>query len=170
MRQEQAIVLRGGLFAGLIGYFTIVVFFAALNLFAGHSIFYTAALLGSAMFFDLRDPALLQITPAAVLTFNMVHLLVMLAVGFLMSWLIAKSEKYPLTQWAVLVALIFVGFHLFGAVVLFAAPLMGSFSWIPIGLASAAAAVTMGWYLVRLHPFLRQELKEVAMGDVPPGP
>lgn len=170
MRQEQAVILRGGLFAGLIGYVTIVVFFAALNLISGHSIFYTAALLGSALFFELRDPTLLEITPAAVLTFNMVHLLVMMAVGFLMSWLIAKSEKYPLTQWAVLVALIFVGFHLFGAVVLFASPLMGSLAWIPIGLASAAAAVAMGWYLVRLHPFLREELRQVAMGDVPPGP
>ena len=170
MRSDREVVLRGGLFAGLIGYATVVVFFAALNLFTGHSIFYTAALLGSAMFFGLEDPAALEITPAAVLTFNMVHLLVMLMVGFLMSWLIAKSEKYPLTQWAVLVGLLFVGFHLFAAVVLFATPLLGSLSWVPIAFASAAAAAAMAGYLIRLHPFLRRELREIAMGDVPSGP
>lgn len=169
MRTETEVILRGGLFAGLIGYVTIVVFFAGLNLIGGHSPFHTAALLGSALFFGLRDPALLQVTPAAVLTFNMVHALVMLAVGFLTSWLVAKSEKYPVLQFAVLFALIFVGFHLFAAVVFFAGPLMGRGAWIEIALASVAAAVAMGWYLLRIHPELRQELRDVQMGDVPPG-
>jgi hypothetical protein len=167
MRSESMLIWRGGLFTGLIGYGTIVVFFGALNLFAGRSVFYTAALFGSALFLGLEDPSALVITPQAVLTFNMVHLLVMLAVGFLMSWLIAKSEKYPLTQWAVLMALIFVGFHLFAAVVLFAAPFMGSLGWVQILVASVAAAITMGWYMLRLHPFLRRELKEIQMGEVP---
>ena len=168
MRRETEVVLRGGLFAGLIGYFTIVVFFSAVNLIEGRSIFYTAALFGSALFFGLRDPSQLVITAAPVLAFNMVHALVMLLVGFVMSWLVAKSEKYPLTQFAVLFALLFVGFHLFAAILLFAAPLLGALGWIPLAIASVAAAVAMGWYLLRLHPFLRQALKDIQMGDVPP--
>jgi hypothetical protein len=168
MRQETAVTLRGGLFAGLIGYFTIVVFFVVLNLIGGRSPFYTAALFGSALFFGLRDAAQLQITPAAVLAFNMVHALVMLAIGFLVSWLVAKSEKYPLSQYAVLVALIFVGFHLFVAVALFAMPLMGALGWVQLAVASAAAAIAMGWYLLRIHPLLRRELRDLPMGDVPP--
>jgi hypothetical protein len=99
----------------------------------------------------------------------MVHALVMILVGFLMSWLIAKSEKYPLSQFAVLFALLFVGFHLFAAILLFGAPLLGALGWVPIAIASVAAAVAMGWYLLRLHPFLRQHLKDLQMGDVPPG-
>jgi hypothetical protein len=169
MRQETAVTLRGGLFAGLIGYCTIVVFFVVLNLIAGRSPFYTAALFGSALFFGLRDAADLQITPAAVLTFNMVHALVMLAVGFVASWLVSKGEKYPLSQYAALLVLIFVGFHLFAAVVLFAMPLRGPLGWVQIALASAAAAVAMGWYLLRIHPLLRAELRDLPMGDVPPG-
>ena len=168
MRAEREIMLRGGLFAGLIGYGTIVAFFAVLNVIAGRSVFYTAALFGSALFFGLEDPASLEITPAAVLTFNMVHMLVMLATGMATSWLFAKSEKYPLTQWAVLVALIFIGFHLFAAVALFAAPLLGSFGWAEVLMASVLAGVGMAWYLLRLHPFLRRELREIAMGEVPP--
>jgi len=167
MRRETELIFRGGLFAGFIGYGTIVVLFAAFNLFAGRSIFYTAAMFGSAMFFGLHDPSLLVITPAAVLSFNMVHLLVMLTAGFAMSWLVAKSEKYPLTQWAVLVALLFVGFHLFAAVALFGTPLLGSGAWVGIAVASVAAALGMGAFLLRLHPLLRRELRELVMGDVP---
>jgi hypothetical protein len=170
MRKETEIILQGGLFAGLIGYFTIVVFFAVVNLVGGHSPFYTAALLGSALFFGLQDPTQLQVTPAAVLTFNMVHAIVMLLVGFLASWLIGKSEKYPVSQYAVLVVLIFVGFHLFGAVYFFASPLMGSGAWLPIALASVAAALTMGAYLLWLHPLLRQQLQHMPMGEVPHSP
>jgi len=170
VRKETEIVLEGGLFAGLIGYLTIVLFFAVFNVVTGHSPFATAALLGSALFFGLRDPGQLQITPAAVLTFNMVHAVVMLGVGFAASWLVAKSEKYPVSQYAVLVALIFVGFHLFGAVYFFANPLMGSGAWLPISLASIAAAVTMGAYLLWLHPALRQQLRRIPMGEVPHSP
>jgi hypothetical protein len=167
MRTETEVVLRGGLFAGLIGYFTIVLFFATYNVIGGHSPFETAALLGGALFFGLRDPAQLVVTPATVLTFNMVHALVMLGIGFLTSWLVAKSEEYPLSQYAVLVALVFVSVHLFVAVYIFASPVMGSDAWFPIALASVAAAVTMGWYLLWIHPALRHQLRDLPMGDVP---
>ncbi len=167
MRKETEVILQGGLFAGLIGYFTIVLFFAAINVVGGHSPFQTAALLGGALFFGLEDPAQFVITPAAVLTFNMVHALVMLAVGFVASWLVAKSEKYPVSQYAVLVALVFVGFHLFAAVYLFASPVLGTGAWLPIAVASIAAAITMGGYLLWLHPALREQLRSVPMGEVP---
>jgi hypothetical protein len=168
MRKETEVTLRGGLFAGLIGYATIVLFFAILNLIGGRSPFYTAALLGSALFFGLRDAARLEITPAAVLAFNMVHALVMLAVGFLASWLVAQGEQHPVSQWAVLVALIFVGFHLFAVVALFAMPLMTALGWVQLAVASAAAAIAMGWFLLRIHPRLRAALRELPMGEVPP--
>lgn len=170
MRKETEIILEGGLFAGLIGYFTIVLFGAVVNVAGGHSPFQTAALLGSALFFGLRDASQLEVTPAAVLTFNMVHALVMLAAGFVMSWLVAKSEKYPLSHYAVLVALVFIGFHLFGAAYFFASPLLGPGSWLPIGLAGVAAAITMGGYLLWLHPALREQLRHIPMGEVPHTP
>jgi hypothetical protein len=165
MRKETEVILQGGLFAGLIGYGTIVLFFAVFNVIGGHSPFHTAAMLGSVLFFDLRDPALMVVTPAAVLTFNMVHALVMLAVGFVASWLVTKGEQYPVSHYLVLVALVFVGVHLYAAVYFFAAPFLGSGAWLPIALASVAAAVTMGWYLLWIHPALRRELRELPMGE-----
>jgi hypothetical protein len=165
MRKETWAVLKDGLYAGLIGYFTIVGFFAVVNLAAGRSPFHTAAMLGSVLFFDLRDPAALVVAPPAVLTFNMVHALVMVGAGTITAWLVALSEKYPVSQWAVLVALIFIGFHLFAAVQLFAGPYLGALGWVQITAASVAAAAAMGWFLLARHPLLRRELHEITMGD-----
>lgn len=167
MRKQTGDVLIGGLYTGLIGYFTIVIFFFVLNLAAGRSPFHTAALLGSALFFDLRQPADLVVTAPPVLAFNMVHALVLLAAGMVMSWLVTLGERYPVSQWAILVALIFVGFHLFAAIQLFAGPIMGELGWLQIAVASVAAAAAMGWFLLERHPALRRELREIPMGEVP---
>jgi hypothetical protein len=63
--------------------------------------------------------------------------------------------------------LVFVAFHIFGGLLLFAEPLLGGGAWVTVGVAGIAASVTMGWYLLKIHPLLRQELKEIPMGDVP---
>jgi hypothetical protein len=68
----------------------------------------------------------------------------------------------------VLVALIFVGFHLFAAMQFFAGPFLGALGWVQITVASVAAAAAMGWFLLWRHPLLRRELREISMGDVPP--
>jgi hypothetical protein len=162
------VILVGGLFSGLIGYGTVIVVVSLLNLLSGRSPFYTAALFGSALFYGLEDSAALQVEPGPVLAYNMVHVLAFLAIGTVVSWLVSLAEKYPAAQYFTLVALIFVAFHVFGALLLFAEPLLGDGAWVIVSLAGIAAAVTMGWYLLRTHPLLRRELREIPMGDVPP--
>ncbi len=168
MRTQMRLVLTGGLTAGLIGYATVIVVMAALNVALGRSPFYTAALFGAALFYDLRDPANLVVAVGPVLSYNMVHLLAFLALGTGASWLVTLSERYPSAQYFILVILIFVAFHVYGALLLFAHPLLGASAWWEVGLGSAAAAAAMGGYLAIGHPFLRRELREIPMGDVPP--
>ncbi|MGD2135522.1 MAG: hypothetical protein PVF27_05145, partial [Gemmatimonadales bacterium] len=62
MRAETKQVLTGGLFAGLIGYGTVVLLFALINVLAGRSPFHTPAMFGAVLFYGLDDPAQLQIT------------------------------------------------------------------------------------------------------------
>ena len=157
-------ILRDGLFAGLIGYLTVVVLFATANVFAGHSIFHTAAMLGSALFFGLDDPAALIVTPAPVLAYNMVHVLVFLGLGMLMALLVSIAERFPVARYGLLFALIFVAAHLYGAMLLFALPLLPHASW-QIGFATVAAAVAMGWFLIARHPALRHSFTTVPMGE-----
>ena len=166
MSERTRTILRGGLVAGLIGYGTVAVFFGVLNVFEGRSPFYTAALLGSALFQGLDDPAMVQVAAQPVFSYNAVHLLAFLAAGFAASWLVAEAERYAAAQYLVFVLLVVVAFHIYGAMLFAAQPLFGSGAWWRIGLPSLAAALLMGWYLLRLHPALRREIRELPMGDV----
>jgi len=167
MRAQTRLVLSGGLAAGLIGYATVVGVMAALNVILGRSPFYTAALFGSALFYGLRDPATLIVAPGPVLSYNMAHMVAFLALGTGASWLVTLAERNPSAQYFVLVLLLFVGFHVYGALLLFAQPLLGASAWWEIGVGSLAAAVLMGLYLWVGHPVLRRELRDIPMGDVP---
>lgn len=169
MRADVRLSVSSGLIAGLVGYGTVVVVGAALNLVIGRSFFYTPALFGSVMFYGLEDPAALQASPGPILAYNLVHLLVFLLLGFISSFLVSLAERYPTAQYFLLVLLVVIAGHVYAALLLFAEPLLGVSAWWELALPSVAAAVTMGWYLLRMHPLLRRELREIPMGDVPPG-
>ena len=166
MTERTKLVLAGGLVSGLIGYATVVVIVGVLNVAMGRSLFHTAALFGSAMFYGLEDPASLRIEAGPILAYNMVHVLTFLAVGMLASWLVSLAERFPAAQYLILVVLIFVAFHVFVALLLFAGPLLGGAAWLIVGVSGVAAAGLMGWYLLKTHPLLQQELRDIPMGDV----
>jgi hypothetical protein len=155
MRDETKNLLTSGMFAGLLGYLTVVVLFALLNLAMGHSPFHTPAMFGAVLFYGLEDPAALE----------MVHVLAFVALGVLASWLVTKAEEYPVARYAILVLLVFVAAHIYAALLLFAQPLLAGSGWWQIGVVSLAAAVAMGWYLVRQHPVLKRGLRETPLGD-----
>lgn len=165
MSESRSALLTEGLYAGLIGYATAIVVVSAIDLFAGRSIFYTPGLFGATLFYGLEDPAALILTPGPVLSYNMVHLLAFLVLGVMGAWLTELAERYPTAQYLILVFLVFVAFHVYAALLFFAQPLLGAGSWWKLGLGSVAAAVGMGWFLLRGHPLLRRELREMPMGD-----
>ncbi len=169
MTPDRRMFLLGGLVSGLIGYGTVVVVMAVLNLAMARSPFYTAALFGGTLFYGLDDPRLLQIAPGPVLAYNGAHVLAFLVLGMVCSWAVYIGERYTMAPWAMVCELIFVGFHVFAALVLFAQPLLGTSAWWQIGVASLCAAVAMGFYFWRTHPVLRKELSEIQMGEVPGG-
>lgn len=164
MRTQTRDVLEGGLYAGLIGYATVIVVMAFMNVILGRSPFYTAALFGSALFYGLKDPAALVVAAGPVLAYNGAHMLAFLALGLGASWLVALAERHPTAQYVFLIVLIFIGFHVFGALLLFAEPLLGAAGWWQLGIGTLAAAFAMGWYLWRAHPLLQRELHDLPMG------
>lgn len=164
MRSETKEILTGGMYAGLLGYATVVVLFGLLNVVLGRSFFFTPAMLGSALFYGLEDPSTLEIAPGPVLAYNMVHVLAFVALGLFSSWLVAKAEQYPVARYAILFVLIFVAAHIYAALLLVGQPLMAG-AWWQIGLVSIAAAGAMGWYLLSQHPLLKRELRDVPMGE-----
>jgi hypothetical protein len=164
MRAETPSVLTGGMYAGLMGYGTVVLVQALTNVVAGLSPFHTAALLGSVLFYGLDDPAALVVAPGPVLAYNMIHLLVFLAFGILASWLVAQAEAYPILRYVVLFTLVFVAFHLYGGMLLLVHPLVGRSAAWRIGVPGVVAAVVMGAYLLWAHPPLWRSLRDLPMG------
>lgn len=160
-------LLTDGLIAGLIGYGSVIVVMGLIDLLSGRSVFYTPALFGATIFYGLDDPAALVVAPGPVFAYNMVHLLAFLLVGMIVAGAVRLAERYPTAQYLVLVLLVFVAFHLYAALLLFAQPLLGTTGWWKLGLGSLAAAVMMGGFLLRRHGLLRRELRELPMGDAP---
>lgn len=165
MTTNRRLTLLDGLYAGLIGYAIVVVFFAVLNLLAGRSMFYTAAVFGAALFEGFTSPTPTEVTAGPVLAYNMVHLLGFLGLGMAGSWLIAKAEEHPVWRYLALFAIIFLFAHVFAALLLFAQPLIPGAAWVQIGAATLIAGVAIIWYLLRRHPTLMQELRTIPVGS-----
>lgn len=165
MRPGTSRILTAGLFAGLAGYGTVVVLFATVNLVVGRSPFYTAALFGSWLFFGQRDISAVRVSAAPVLAYNMVHMLVFLALGVFASAMAALGERYPAARYAVLFAFIFVIGHVYAALLVFAHPMLNAPAWWEIGAATVAAAAVMASVLLALYPAMRRELRTLPIGS-----
>jgi hypothetical protein len=158
-------IVRIGLAAGGVGYAAVIVVVSGLNLLAGRSPFYTAALFGASLFYGLSDPAALVVAPGPVLAYNGVHLLAFLALGLGGSGLVAIAERYPSAQYVILVLLVFVAFHVWGGLALFAHPLLGAETWWHVGVGTLVAAIAMGLYYLRRYPLVVREARLMRMGE-----
>ncbi|MGD2121808.1 MAG: hypothetical protein PVJ76_08685 [Gemmatimonadota bacterium] len=149
-----------GLLAGLIGYVTVVALFGVINLLGGETVFHTAALLGSALFFGARSAAEVVTGPAPIIAYNGVHILVSLMIGMGAAWLIFQTEKnHPL--WFIVFFIFLAGFIysvvVMGILVAEAAALL---SWGAIVLANVVAGLAAGGYLWWRHSRLLVQLTE----------
>jgi hypothetical protein len=157
-------VVLHGLAAGFVGYAIVGVFFLVADPVAGRPLFHTPALLGSALFYGLSDPAALRIGPGPVLAYNGLHFLVFLLLGFGAAWFVRMAERLPMGWVLALNLTTLVLFHVFGAFVFFTEPMRAA---IPLGAAVAAtvlAVAAMTAYIFQVHPQLRGELA----ADEPP--
>lgn len=161
--------LLDGLASGLVGYATVVVFFAALNLVQGRSVFYTAALLGADLFYGLESPAELVIAPGPVLAFNGVHMVLFLGAGLFMAWLAALAERMPQGWYLVVILFLIVMPHVLGLPIWFRQSVQAEIPLWYVVAASSLAALAMGGYLLASHPRLRAALRERAE-DAEAGP
>ena len=158
MKPERVEILRQGLMAGMLGYGVVVVFFAVVNVFGGRSVFYTAAVLGGALFYGARDVSQVAVAAGPVLSYNGVHMLVFLAFGIVAAWLAELSEHGPQFWYIAAILMITFAFHLFGLLLGLSESLRGAipaWSVLASGLLASGAMVT---YLLWVHPAVRRAL------------
>jgi hypothetical protein len=159
MKPESTRVVVEGLVTGLIGYLTVVLLFVIINLLAGRPSFHTAGLLGSALFFGLREPSELVLEPGPVIAYNGVHMLVSLLIGLGASWLVFQAEKHRLL-WYIVFFIFLAGFVYSLAIMgVFAAEIVPFLSWTTVVLANVAAGITAGGYLWWRHSRLITRIK-----------
>ncbi|HJQ66179.1 MAG TPA: hypothetical protein VJ816_07370 [Gemmatimonadales bacterium] len=156
--------IREGFVAGLIGAAAVALWFLIVDTINGRP-FYTPALLGSAVFWGLRDPALVQVAFPTIVGYSMLHVVAFWVVGSLAAALAALVDSIPSTLFLVVVffAAFEVGFYILVATV--AQSLLGALAWINVAIGNAFAAVGMGYYLWRVHPHIRQALAEHPLGE-----
>lgn len=150
--------LREGFVIGCIGYAAVALFYAAFDFLAARGFLYTVNLLGNAVFRGLRDPSVLTtpvaIDATAVVLYTILHLVVALAIGVVVAWLVAQLEGPP-AQARLAMLVIVSGFFvtIFG-IGMVSSPIKALLPWWSIVLANVFAVVVAGGYLLRQHPGL----------------
>jgi hypothetical protein len=145
-----------GSIAGVIGFATVVVMLAIVNVLAGRPPLHTAALLGNALFGGGEDPSQVALSAGPILGYSLVHLAVFVVFGIVAAALAGLADRGWQLWFVALFFFIFISFHLYAAVQALAAPgAGGELSGIVVWGAGFAASLLMALYLVRAHPRLR---------------
>ena len=157
-----------GFIAGLIGAGGVALWFLIVDTIHGQP-FFTPAMLGSAVFWGVSDPATVQVAFPTVIGYTMIHVLAFWAVGTIAAMLAALVDRVPSTLFLIVVffAVFEVGFYIL--VALAAQPLLGALAWTNVAIGNLLAAAGMGYYLLRVHPHIREAMAAHPLGETEEG-
>jgi hypothetical protein len=165
---ELTRILREGFVAGVIGASAVAIWFLLVDTVNGRP-FFTPAMLGSAVFWQTTDPALVMIEYSRIIGYTMIHVSAFVVVGVIAAAIAAEVEVAPPTLFLAVVAFCAfeVGFYILIAIL--ARPLLGTLAWWNVAIGNAIAAVAMGYYLWREHPKIGDELRRHPLGETEDG-
>jgi hypothetical protein len=161
-------ILREGFIAGLIGAGAVALWFLVVDVIAGRP-FFTPAMLGSAVFWGVRDPAQVVIEYSRIIGYTMIHVSAFIIVGTISAVLAAEVEVVPPTLYLLVVFFAIFEFGFYVTVAILAQPLLGSLAWWNVAIGNAIAAFGMGYYLWRVHPKIAATLKLHPLGETDEG-
>lgn len=159
----SARTFREGILVGILGAAIIAAWFLVIDAIAGRP-FFTPAMLGSALFWGLRDPAQVEITVQSVLAYSMVHIVSLVLVGLIASAVASQVERSPSTLFLAIVLFAAFEFGFYTVVAVLGQPLLGTLAWWSVAASNAIAAAGMGYALWRLRPDLRDRLAKHPLG------
>ena len=148
MTQHTRSIVQEGVVVGLIGAGAVGAWFFLVDLIAGRP-FFTPAILGSAVFLGLRDPATVTIGVQPVLAYTAVHILAFVVVGLIIAAILAEARKTPHVLWLLIEFFIVFEFGFLAAVGIFFTPLLEELAWINVAVGNLIAAGGMGYYVWR---------------------
>ena len=157
-------ILREGFLAGLIGATAVAAWFLAVDTISGQP-FITPATLGSAVFWGVHDPALVNVTVPTVVGYTMIHVLAFIAIGSIAAAVACGIEVIPSLLFVAIVLFAAFEFGFYIVVALIAQPLLGSLAWWAVSAGNLIAAGGMGYYLWQAHPKIARALAEHPLGE-----
>ena len=169
MNAHRQRLIADGVAAGLIGYALVAGFFVVLNLAAGRPPFYTAALLGEAIFTGLREPSAITLAAGPILAFNGLHIAGYLLFGFFAAWLAYETELHPQFWYLALFLFLAATVLMFAVVLAVMAILDNPVPAWSLTVASLLAAVGMAGYLTASHRSLSRKIgdeQETRLGRI----
>lgn len=135
-------VLADGLVAGFLAYVVVVLFISAVDLLAGRSPLHTASLLGEVLLSGAGAPGG-AIDPAAVISYNGIHLVAFLILGFVAAWLEHETELHPWFWYFAFFLLMAAALYAFAALLVLDDPVSDVLpAWV------LAIATVLGWTTV----------------------
>ncbi len=135
-------MLADGLIAGFLAYVVVILFISAVDLVSGRSPLHTASLLGHVLLGGANGPSE-AIDPAAVISYNGIHLLGFLILGFVASWLEHETELHPWFWFVAFFVLLAAALYAFSALLVVNQPVSDVLpAWV------LAVATLLGWTTV----------------------
>ncbi len=159
-------ILRQGIVAGLIGALVVAVWFLVVDSIAGRPLF-TPAALGSAILNGTGPPVGVEFSAATVLGYTMMHFAAFLLAGVVASVLVTQAEKTPHLVFGIIVLFVVVETFFIFMVAMLGTWLMEELAWWSVLVGNVLAAVSMGGYLLKVHPKLRAGLSDEALWAEP---
>lgn len=163
---RSGLVYRQGIAVGSIGATAVAVWFLVVDLIAGQP-FFTPLLLGHALIsiFDRNLVVVVDSAPLTILFYTIFHYAAFFVAGILVTVLVQMAEKQPsiLGGFFILFIVFELGFQGLVAMIQQTTAL-GALAWYQIALGNLVAALSMGTYMWRTHPELREELRHALDG------
>ncbi len=157
---ERSRFLFEGLIAGVIGYVGVVVCVGILDVVGGRALFQTPSLLGQILIGGFGDPTPGSVSAGPVFAFNGLHLLMFLAVGAAVTWLVFQVELQPVLWYGAFFAVMAAVLSSFAILSLVGEPNADLLPRSEFLLANGVAAAAIGFYLHRAHPRLLAKIQE----------
>jgi len=155
-------ILRQGIIAGLIGAAVVAVWFLVVDSVAGRALF-TPAALGSALLNGTGPPPGVEFSSVTILGYSLFHLAGFLLAGVVGSLLMTQAEKSPHLVFGIILLFVIVETFFIFMVAMLGSWLMEELAWWSVLVGNVLAALSMGGYLLKVHPVLRAGLTDDAL-------
>jgi hypothetical protein len=164
MHDHQHSIVREGMVAGLIGALVVAAWYFAVDLGRGE-VFYTPNVLGQV--FVARDtmPTVRHIVPQAVAEFSVLHFVVFLVLGIVLTALTHMAIRNPTLRMGVWLGLVISFVFFLGLTYMLFSITESRFPWVTSLGGGLLGIGSMGYYLWRKHPALRGAFDQIPLGD-----